>query len=963
MRPVAKLVVALLLAPAAAAQNASTAPAELTGVKVSNQSGTEVRIELTTSNPVASPEVVATYRDSLVLELPGAVYHALPKRIRVDCAGIRAVRVWMQSENPPSTHVVVEIDRAEEYAVTSAGNSVVLRVGPALQGLPPAEVHSTAEAFGRHTPAVAARSASVAGALSGIFHRGPAKPAAYKGAEGRRPSASGSTPPPANDGATKAASAQDSTPGSPTLPSPVLGSPATTAESLSAAVNPETPAPQSPAATVATEGNLPAAPQSNSGVTPSPDGQQAVAAVFPSAGGETRSVSSERKSLATTEGGQPGVGALPQGAPPVEAVASKPEAASAAINPSETIPPSSAPNAASAASPNNSPAESAIPTTVAAAASAALASGSKGDAWPEPTSTPTGGAPPAPSDMLAVMPVANPGMRTEFHVKFVEEESAYIDGGRSAGLAEGMKLLVRAEASGAGSQAGAGGGVAELVVIGVAETSAVTEIHNPQRAVIPGDIAYLSSESIETLVQQHAMGATRSYPAVVTFSEGGDALDEEAHAFVPRPPLPSVNHATGRLGFDYTGTKSTDASQINSSSFGAIVRVDFTRMGGTYWDLRGYWRGRLLSSSAASQQTLQDLLNRTYHLSLTYENPNSRWVLGVGRMYLPWAVSLETIDGGYFGGRLGHGTTLGFFGGSTPDPTSWNYNPSRHLGGAFFNAEGGSFDGFHYSSTVGLGEDLENVQYTTTTSTGTSTSTYQNNRPFAFIENSFSHKRSFSFFQALQADRPSSNPVVPSPGPGISRSFTTLRIEPISRVEFSANHTYFRDVPTFDATLIGTGLLDKYLFQGFSGGVRVEPIKKIFLYTDLGRSSRTGDAKSSLNQLFGITFGELPKLGIRVDAHYSRFTSSFGSGIYRAFSLSRSLGDRLHFEAIGGDQNFMSSLAGNQSAKFFTANVDSSLGALFFVQSGFTMYRGQFQNYNQTYAAIGYRFDSKWKHK
>jgi len=26
--------------------------------------------------------------------------------------------------------------------------------------------------------------------------------------------------------------------------------------------------------------------------------------------------------------------------------------------------------------------------------------------------------------------------------------------------------------------------------------------------------------------------------------------------------------------------------------------------------------------------------------------------------------------------------------------------------------------------------------------------------------------------------------------------------------------TYFRDIPTYDSALVGTGLLDKYLFQG-----------------------------------------------------------------------------------------------------------------------------------------------------
>ncbi len=561
--------------------------------------------------------------------------------------------------------------------------------------------------------------------------------------------------------------------------------------------------------------------------------------------------------------------------------------------------------------------------------------------------------------------VANPGMRTEFQVKYVDQDTAYVDGGRTSGLTEGMKLVVKNKTTAAGAEGSSNPGdiVAELVVVGLAETSAVTEIHTPKRDVVPGDLAYLSADAVQALVQQHALGATRKYPAVISFSEGGDALDEEARAFVPRPPLPSVNRASGRFGFDYSGTKSNDASQASSSSIGAVVRADFTRIGGTYWNLRGYWRGRLSSTSAASQQTLQDLLNRTYHLALTYENPDSRWVLGAGRLYLPWASSLDTLDGGYFAARVGHGVTTGVFGGSTPDPTSWNYSPNRHIGGGFLNEEGGNYDAIHYSSTAGFGKSFETVPYSTTTTTGTTPSSYQNNRPFAFFENSVSYKSIFSVFHALQADQPGANPAVAAPGAGISRSFLTVRVQPFSRIEFSANHTYFRDIPTFDPQLVSTGLLDKYLFQGFSGGVRVEVVKNIVLYTDLGRSSRTGDAKTSLNQMYGISFLKIPKVDLHADAHYSRFTSSFGSGTYRAFSLSRNLGEDLHVELLVGDQVFTSSLAGNQSAKFLTTNLDTSLGALFFLQGGFTMYRGQTQNYNQWNLTLGYRFDNKWKRK
>jgi len=75
-------------------------------------------------------------------------------------------------------------------------------------------------------------------------------------------------------------------------------------------------------------------------------------------------------------------------------------------------------------------------------------------------------------------------------------------------------------------------------------------------------------------------------------------------------------------------------------------------------------------------------------------------------MYLPWASSLNTIDGGYFGARIRKITTIGVFGGSTPDPTSWNYNPDQKMGGAFVNLKGGSYENFHFSSTSGVGANL-----------------------------------------------------------------------------------------------------------------------------------------------------------------------------------------------------------------------------------------------------------------
>src|SRR6266849_9163761 len=198
-----QLAVFLLLTPLAAAQQPAVTPAEVTGLKVSDQQ-TEVRIELSTTAPVPGSEVIATYPDRIILDLPGAVYRALPKRLQVNHAGIRAVRLWMQTENPPLARVVVEIDRTEQYLLSFDGNAVVLRVGPVLQGASPANTPNTAEVFGSRSAKPATRgsaSTSVAGALSTIFRPGHGKPAVYKNSKIRTAGQPGAVPVPGNGGA------------------------------------------------------------------------------------------------------------------------------------------------------------------------------------------------------------------------------------------------------------------------------------------------------------------------------------------------------------------------------------------------------------------------------------------------------------------------------------------------------------------------------------------------------------------------------------------------------------------------------------------------------------------------------------------------------------------------------------------------------------------------------------------
>jgi hypothetical protein len=537
-----------------------------------------------------------------------------------------------------------------------------------------------------------------------------------------------------------------------------------------------------------------------------------------------------------------------------------------------------------------------------------------------------------------------------FRVKYVSDSSLYLDAGRNANLQEGMKLsLINPPPDGAVTEGVRFRGyehLAELRVTMVADSSSVCEILSTNGEIRAGQLAFLTPDSLLDRREAESAVEEQKYPIVLTFTYG-DPLEEEVREVQEQKQLHEspVGRIRGRIGFDYGGIK--EAGGLTSKQVGMVIQSDITNIGGTYWNFKGYWRGNMNASSAsapgANTTTLTDLINRTYQIGLFYQSPYSPVTIGVGRLFLPWAPSLSTIDGGYLGRKITRITTVGFFAGSTPDPSSWSYNPNQHIAGTFVNFETGDFEHTRIYSTAGIA--VTSIQWKAA-------------RQFAFFENNFSWKRYIAFYSSMQADAARTSPLLNggSNPAGISQSYSSLHFQPFRRVGFGINHNYFRSLPTYDPRLLGTGLLDQYLFQGFSGDVRAELVKHISVYASLGRSKATTDKKNSLNQAFGITLPNLWKTGLLADVHYSKFDSSFGSGKYTSFSLSKSLTDSFRLQFLGGHQTFNSTLTSNNHSNFVNAVVDWNVGPRYFLEGNFGWYRGTSMNYQQWSTVFGYRF-------
>ena len=521
-----------------------------------------------------------------------------------------------------------------------------------------------------------------------------------------------------------------------------------------------------------------------------------------------------------------------------------------------------------------------------------------------------------------------------FSIRYINNDVVYLQGGSAAGLKEGMRLTVKRP--GAGESPLLAPSVAEIVVISVASTSAACEIVREEVSIRVGDQAFISSQDLEK--QDPTSSETQTFAQIIEFT-GVDPIEEELRENIPRPPLGEENRLSGRVGFELDSIFDRSGAGLHSHQQGVVFRFDYTRIGNSHWNLGGYWRGRINSTKRPrEQESINDVLQRVYHFGLRYDNPQSSYAIGLGRVLVPWAPSLNTLDGGYFGVKVGKSTTVGAFGGTTPDPTAWNYDPDRQLVGAFVSIDRGSFEKTRYAVTTGL---------------AVSRLDWKSERQFMFVETGVLMGSKVSFHHNIEVDYQSADRFASSSPIAVTRSFATVRVQPVPRLSLDLSHNYFRVLPTFDERLIVTQALDNLLYRGFNGGARVELAHGIAVYGSGGQSSRTGDASGSWNGMGGVS-ARIPKTGFRADARYSRFNAAIGSGSYRSISFRRDSSDRWHFQLEGGDQHFETFFT-DSTTWYGMGTVDIFVGRFVLGFRG-TLYRGTFQSYDQLQGSLDFRF-------
>jgi type IV pilus assembly protein PilQ len=86
----------------------------------------EIRVEISARGAVTPRVSTADSPARLILDLPETAMETAPRHIAVGSAGVKAVRVATDSHHPPTTRVVVDLEQACRYELSTVAGKVVL---------------------------------------------------------------------------------------------------------------------------------------------------------------------------------------------------------------------------------------------------------------------------------------------------------------------------------------------------------------------------------------------------------------------------------------------------------------------------------------------------------------------------------------------------------------------------------------------------------------------------------------------------------------------------------------------------------------------------------------------------------------------------------------------------------------------------------------------------------------------
>ncbi len=506
-------------------------------------------------------------------------------------------------------------------------------------------------------------------------------------------------------------------------------------------------------------------------------------------------------------------------------------------------------------------------------------------------------------------------------ITYIASEAIYINAGTKSGIAIGDTLAVTKKSD----------TLALIAVTNVSGSSAACKLVDSRKKLRVGDRLQLAkfTKSPETLMSYKGKAGSNT-------PKGSNRISRRARD--------AKNVLSGEVSLENLYRKDQTGAKLSSNQAGLRSRIRVKNISGSgiQFEMRHrsrlYHRSRSLRTSNFGNST-DDWSHHLYTFGVSYGDDNSSVAWGVGRMLAPHVRGMGYIDGGYVIRRINEQLHVGVAAGSTPNSQTSAIQLNRRKLGAYARYVAGDA-----KQQVSVTASLTSVIESFTVS-----------RDFLYLQSSYSRGRWLSLSQSFEVDLNRSwRYAVTGKRFDINNYYGTANINVLTGASVYFTYDARKNIRRYDNAETPDSLFDGSTHRGFRGGFRLNAIKNLRLYGNLGVRMRQSAFGNNTFGSIGARINRLPKRGhslaLNISYVKTQFTTGYRPNITYRFPVGRQT--RLNVTASAYTYNTASTTVTN-----FYLDIGASrpLGKRYFFTGSYRQYFDSNLQSAELYTEIGLR--------
>ncbi|MFQ5641807.1 MAG: hypothetical protein ACE5IR_27850 [bacterium] len=334
-----------------------------------------------------------------------------------------------------------------------------------------------------------------------------------------------------------------------------------------------------------------------------------------------------------------------------------------------------------------------------------------------------------------------------------------------------------------------------------------------------------------------------------------------------------TNIIQGRISLQALGLDESGGAHLDYSQMALRAGLKVKRFLGMPLNFRFRWRSRShhRERELSSEFSDNEWTHNVYELGLVYENDDSPYEFGFGRVLSHRIRGIGYVDGGLFSAKMRGPWRVGLAGGTQPSLRGSGFQTEEQKFGIFLNFEEGEHRTQRISSTVAF------------------SGRYHQGKPsreFLYLQNNFWKGAKFSIYQTLEVDI---NRGWKSDGRHNSIQFSNLfvstHLSPRETLSLTLSYDARKSVRVFETRSIPDSLFDETTRQGLHTGITLRLPNHIRLSGNFGMRFRKGNLKNTTSASAALSVRNVFNTFASINVRFSYFSTMFTKGYRPNFSV------------------------------------------------------------------------------